>query len=144
MTAEQNTAIVQDMYAAFGRGDIATLLDNLSDDVVWIGVYGTGPQVPQSGERQGKAAVGQFFQQVAENTKFSTFEPKQFVASGDMVVCLGHYTATTPVDKTFAGDWAMVFQLQDGKVSRFQEFCDSAGINAAFTADVPRAAAASA
>jgi ketosteroid isomerase-like protein len=141
MTAAENTAIVQDMYAAFGRGDIDALLAGCADDIVWQGVYGTGPQVPFSGERRGKAAVAEFFKLVGENEQFSNFEPQQFVATGDTVVALGHYTATTPVGKQFDGDWAMVFHLRDGKVVEFKEFCDSAGINEAHTARTAAAGA---
>jgi uncharacterized protein len=144
MTEAQNSAIVQDMYAAFMRGDIATLLDGCADDIVWIGVYGTGPHVPTSGERRGKAAVADFFKTVADTTTFSAFEPKEFIATGDTVVTLGHYTGTTPIGKTFDSDFAMVFHMRDGKVARFQEFTNSAGINDAFVADTPRAAAAGA
>ena len=34
--------------------------------------------------------------------------------------------------RTFDADFAMVFTLKDGKVVRFREFTDSAGVNAAF------------
>ncbi len=140
MTEAQNTALIKGMYAAFGRGDIATLVENCADDVVWIGVYGCGPQVVHTGERRGKAAVADFFKQVAESVKFETFEPKDFIATGDIVVTLGHYTGTTPVGKPFDSDFAMVFHLRDGKLARFQEFCDSLGITAAYTADKARSA----
>ncbi|HWK11961.1 MAG TPA: nuclear transport factor 2 family protein [Vicinamibacterales bacterium] len=135
MTQEsRNTKIVQDAYAAFGRGDVQALLGYFADDIVWNAVYGTGPHVPTSGVRRGKAAVGEFFKQVAENVNFSRFEPKEFVAEGDKVVALGHYTATTPLGKSFDADFAMVFTLRDGKVVGFQEFSDSAAINAAYAA----------
>lgn len=132
MQESQNTRTVQDMYAAFGRGDIQALIANLSDDIVWHGVYGAAPHVPTAGERRGKPAVGEFFKQVAANVNFSRFEPKEFIATGDKVVTLGHYIATTPASKGFDSDFAMVFTLRDGKVTRFQEFCNSAAINAAY------------
>jgi ketosteroid isomerase-like protein len=132
MQEAQNKKTVQDMYAAFGRGDIQSLMDSLSDDIVWIGVYGTGPHVPTSGERRGKAAVSKFFDQVAKNLNFSRLEPKEFIAAGDKVVTLGHYTATTAAKKSYDSDFSMVFTLKGGKVTHFQEFCDSAAINAAF------------
>jgi uncharacterized protein len=69
---------------------------------------------------------------VAQHVKFSAFDPKEFVASGDKVVALGHYTATTPTGGSFDSDFAMVFTLRNGKVVRFQEFSDSAAINAAY------------
>ncbi len=144
MQEAQNTLVIQNAYAAFGRGDIEALLTSIADDVVWHAVYGTGSHVPTSGERHGKAAVREFFKVLAENISFSRFEPKEFIATGDKVVALGHYSATTPVGKTFASDWAMVFTLRDGKVSRFFEFCDSAAINEAYTADSATARGAAA
>lgn len=146
MTEAQNTALIQDMYAAFGRGDIATILDHCTEDIVWHGVYGCGPEVPFAGERHGKAAVQNFFKQVADSETFQSLETRDFIATGDMVVCLGHYVVNTHIGKQFDCDFAMVFQLRDGKVTRFQEFCDNAAISAAHTADAAktRAAAASA
>lgn len=144
MTEAQNTAIVQDMYAAFGRGDVATLVNHCAEDIVWHAVYGCGPEVPFAGERRGKPAVENFFKLVAETETFDSFEPQTFIATGDTVVCLGHYAATTNIGKKFEGDFAMVFQLRDGKVMRFQEFSDSLGISAAHTADTGKARAAGA
>lgn len=132
MQEAQNTKVVKDAYAAFGRGDVQAILDTLDDGIVWKGVYGAGSHVPTAGERRGKAQVGEFFKQVAENVNFSRFEPREFIATGDKVVALGHYTATTPVDKAFDSDFAMVFTLRNGKVTEFQEFTDSAAINAAY------------
>jgi ketosteroid isomerase-like protein len=132
MQEAQNTKVVQDAYAAFGRGDVQGILDRLDDGIVWKGVYGAGQHVPTSGERRGKTQVGEFFKQVAQNVNFSRFEPKEFIATGDKVVALGHYTATTPMGKTFDSDFAMVFTVRNSKVVEFQEFMDSAAVNAAF------------
>lgn len=132
MGEAENTKVVQDAYAAFGRGDVQGILDRLDDNIVWKAVYGAGPQVPMSGERRGKAAVADFFKQVAAHVTFSRFEPKEFVATGDKVVALGHYTAKTSAGKDFDSDFAMVFLLRNGKVSQFQEFLNVAALNAAF------------
>jgi ketosteroid isomerase-like protein len=137
----QNTKVVQDAFAAFSRGDVPGILATLTDDVAWIPVYGAGPDVPTAGERLGKASVGEFFARVATHLHFSTFEPREFIASGDKVVALGHYTATTPLGGTVDSDFAMVFTLRNGQVAAFQEFCDSAALNAAFATPEPIAAA---
>ena len=50
------------------------------------------------------------------------------------MVALGHYTATTPMKRSFDSDFAMVFTLRNGKVIGFQEFCNTAAINAAYIA----------
>jgi uncharacterized protein len=132
MSEADNTKIVQEAYAAFGRGDVQAILDRLDDGIAWQGVYGATSNVPMAGERRGKTAVAEFFKLVATHVNFSRFEPKEFVASGDKVVTLGHYTAKTSANKEFDSDFAMVFTLRDGKVTKFQEFLNTAALNAAF------------
>ncbi len=129
----ENTKVIQAAYAAFGRGDIPTLLGYMTDDVQWRPVMGTARHVPFSGERRGKASVAEFFKIVGETEDFEQFEPREFVAQGNTVVAIGHYRAVTKATgKRFDADFAMVFTLRDGKVASFREFTDSAGINAAF------------
>ena len=132
MSEADNTKVVQEAYAAFGRGDVPAILDRLDDGVAWQGVYGATSNVPMAGDRRGKTAVAEFFKLVATHVNFSRFEPKEFVASGDKVVTLGHYTAKTSANKEFDSDFAMVFTLRDGKVTKFQEFMNTAALNAAF------------
>jgi ketosteroid isomerase-like protein len=132
MGEADNIKVVQEAYAAFGRGDVRAILDRLDDSVAWTAVYGAGSNVPMSGERRGKAAVAEFFKLVATHVNFARFEPKEFVATGDQVVALGHYTAKTSANKEFDSDFAMVFTMQNGKVTKFQEFLNTAALNAAF------------
>ena len=134
MQEAQNTKLVQDAYAAFLRRDVQGVLATLDERIVWKPVTGAGRHVPTAGERHDKAGVAEFFKIVAETTNFSRFEPQQFVAQGDKVVALGHYTATTSTGGSFDSDFVMVFTVQGGKVTEFQEFLDSAALNAAFAA----------
>jgi uncharacterized protein len=132
MSEADNTKVVQDAYAAFGRGDVQSILDRLDDGIVWQGVYGAASNVPMAGERRGKPAVAEFFKLVATHVNFTRFEPKEFVATGDKVVTLGHYTAKTSANKEFDSDFAMVFTMRNGKVTKFQEFLNTAALDAAF------------
>ena len=132
MREQQNTELVQRAYAAFLRGDIQTVLDSLDDNVVWQAVIGAAPTVPTRGERRGKAAVAEFFTQLAATVNFSRFEPREYVAQGDNVVALGHYTATTQVGGSFDSDFVMIFTIRNGRVVQFREFLDVAALNAAF------------
>ena len=133
MSEAQNTKVVQEAYAAFGRGDIPGLLGSMTDDVTWRPVIGTAKHVPFSGERKGKAGVAEFFKIVSETEDFQQFEPREFIAQGNTVVAIGHYRAATKASgRTFDSDFVMVFTLRDGKVAAFREFTDSAAVNAAF------------
>src|SRR4029450_232483 len=66
MQEAENTRLVQEGFAAFGRGDIDALLGYYADDIVFHPAYGTASYVPTSGVRTGKAAVGEFFKTLAE------------------------------------------------------------------------------
>lgn len=134
MQEAQNTKVVQDAYAAFGRGDVEALLGYFDENIVWKPVTGVAGHVPTAGERRGKASVGEFFKIVSEQVNFLRFEPREFVAQGDKVVAIGHYVAKVPTGRGFESDFVMVFALRDGKVVQFQEFSDSAAINAAYDA----------
>jgi hypothetical protein len=132
MQEAQNTKIVQDAYAAFLRGDAEGVLALVDATVVWKGTTGASPDVPMAGVRHGRGEVARFFQQVAEHITFSRFEPQSYVAQGDRVVALGHYTGTTSTGGGFDSDFVMIFRLRDGRIVEFQEFLDVAQLNAAW------------
>jgi uncharacterized protein len=133
MSEAQNTQLIKDAYAAFQRGDVKAILDSLDDNVVWQGVIGTEGVLPQSGVRRGRAAVAEFFKQVADSTDFTEFTPQTFVAQGDIVVALGRYSAKLkPSGGSMSSSWVMVFTLKNGKVIDFKEYSDSAQIVRAY------------
>jgi hypothetical protein len=135
MSEARNTQTVKDAYAAFQRGDINTILAALADEVEWEAVKGTEGVAPHAGIRRGRAAVGEFFQIVGSTLDFQAFEPKEFVAQGDVVVAIGSYKVTVKATKkSTSADWVMVFTFRDGKIVRFREFTDSAQIVRAYGA----------
>lgn len=78
-------ATVQSIYEAFGKGDIATILNNLTDEVTWE--HAGNPQVlPFAGKVQGKDAVLRFFQTVGKEVQFLAFEPSNFREVNNMVI----------------------------------------------------------
>src|SRR5438445_13818952 len=116
MQEQQNTELVKSAYAAFLRGDVQGVLDTLDDKIVWQPVIGAASDVPTGGERHGKASVAEFFKILGETATFSRFEPREFVAQGDTVVALGHYTAKTSAGGSFDSDFVMVFTIGAGRV----------------------------
>ncbi len=131
MDTSENVEIVKAAYAAFLRGDVPALLALMDENIDWKPVTGAAPHVPTAGARRGTAQVAEFFKAVAQSFNFTQFEPREFVAERDRVVALGHYAATTTSGR-IESDFVMVFTIRNGKVTAFQEFTDSAQLNAAF------------
>ena len=122
MTAEQNIATVQKIYADFGRGDIPALLAALDENVEWI----MPGNLPESGTFRGRAGVATFFGHVARLWEFLSFEPREFIASGDTVVAIGHYAVRSAATRRETEcDWVMVWKVREGKIARFQEYTDT-------------------
>jgi ketosteroid isomerase-like protein len=121
-----NVDLVQAMYAAFGRGDIATIINATMPDIDWETV-GRKTDFPDFGPRRGQSEVREFFGIVSKELNFSEFTPKEFHAVDDKVFVLGHYKMTvTKTGKTIDSDWVHIFTIRNGKVTSFREFLDTA------------------
>jgi ketosteroid isomerase-like protein len=116
---------VKEMYAAFGRGDIATILASLADDVQWE--FEAPAQISWSGIRRGPHEVAGFFSGIAAEHADPDLQMTEFFESSDAVASFGRYSVTlkktgqrvdTPV--------AHYFQFRDGKVSKFINITNSA------------------
>lgn len=95
-----NVDTVKDIYAAFGRGDIPAILDQLADEVQWD-VDSPAPQVPWLSPRRGRDNIGAFFESLAP-LEFTAFEPHTFFEDGNKVMALIHIAAThKPSGKTY-------------------------------------------
>ena len=121
-----NVMLIQDLYAAFGRGDIAAIIDAATPDVEWE-IVGRRADFPTLGPRNGKAGVAEFFGLVAQHLDFAEFSPKEFFATNNMVFVLGHYAMTVKkTGRPARSDWIHLFTIVDGKVAKFREFLDTA------------------
>lgn len=124
-TEARNLQQVQELYAAFGRGDVPAILDQLTDDVV---LYDPGPpEVPHAGRYRGPEEVGRFFGRVAETLEIEEFVPTDFLAQADRVVVLGSLRARVKeTGRAYDNEWAMVWTLREGKVAGWQIYEDTA------------------
>lgn len=120
-----NVRIVQNMYEAFGKGDVAAVLGAMDQKIQWMEAEGflyadgnpyIGPDAVASG----------VFQRVQTDAENFAVTPSTFIADGDTVVALGRYTGRMRatgigVDAAFAHVW----QLRDGKVTNFHQYTDT-------------------
>lgn len=132
METNDNVQMIQKCYAYFEQGDIASILDMLDENIVWR--EPTTPQIPYGGKREGKAAVQQFFTEVAQ-VQISEFKAQEYLAAGNRVVTLGTWSGTVKsTGKTFHSDWAMAWTVENGKITQFTSYEDTAAVAAAFQA----------
>ena len=130
-TTLANTQVVQDCYRLFKEGNKEGLLNLLADNVQWSV---PGPrEIPYAGNREGKAAVREFFNLVDESEEVLKLEPREFIEQGNKVVACGYWESKVKkTGKTAKGDWAMVFTLKNGKIARLQEYSDTNNTAEAF------------
>jgi ketosteroid isomerase-like protein len=136
MEEQQNTQLVKDAYAAYGRGDVAGVLSCMSPRIDWE--LASVPGLSFTGKRKGSDQVAEYFRLADEARTMREFVPKDFIAQGDKVVVLGSGAWTVrATGRDFASDWVHVFTVEDGHISAFREFLDSHLAVEAFQAGAP-------
>ena len=126
----QNTDHVERIFEAFGRGDIAYILDQLADDVRFVSHL--DPIVPWAGEFAGKDNVSRFFQALGGSVEVSDHPVNGIVAQGDTVVAMGDVSfSVRETGKTAASSWVYIWKLANGQVQSYDQFND-AGLAEAF------------
>lgn len=125
---------VQQIYAAFGRGDVPFILSCLAEDVEWE--YGATPNpAPWLQPLKGRAAVPRFFDALATNCEFHHFMPTAVLGQGDLVVSL------CDVDFTVRGSGVRVVEVDEvhlwrfdaaGRVAKFRHRADTLAHGLAF------------
>jgi ketosteroid isomerase-like protein len=116
-----NATLVQNAYAAFGRGDIAAVLDMLADDVEW-----SSPRtLPHGGEFRGKAAVAGFFQSIGANWQSLSLEVEAVGEVGSELA-FGILRAEGPRTSGERQSYgaAHAFTIRNGKITSFREYVD--------------------
>lgn len=117
---------VKAMYAAFGTGDIPTILSHLAPNVSWE--FEAPTEISWAGIRKGISEATGFFTNLAAEHADPKLEMSEFVASGDSVAAFGRYEATvkasgvrvnSPVGHLFKFD-------SSGKVVRYINLVNSA------------------
>ena len=130
----KNVASIQEIYSAFGRGDIPAILAQVDDDTEWSFNAKTR-EVPWYAKYEGKSALPRFFNDFVQNVELKTFEPRGFIHSGSDVIA--HIHLEYKVKKT--GKDVSMDQLHwwtlnpEGKVARLVHFEDTGQVIAAFS-----------
>ncbi|RFU21182.1 nuclear transport factor 2 family protein [Geodermatophilus marinus] len=125
-TVSSNVEVMKDLYEAFARGDIETVLARMADDIEWYEAEGN-PWHPGRAFRGRQEVVDGVIQRIAEEYEGFQVLPHRFIAGGDTVVVEARYAAPRcrATGKALDAQVAHVWDLRDGKVVRFQQYVDT-------------------
>jgi ketosteroid isomerase-like protein len=123
--------LVRRSYEAFARGDLAAVMAEMDDEIVWEQAQG----LPHGGTYHGLDAVrANVFEPLDRDwwAEFSAVPDEVLEADRGTVVVLGRYRGVAqrtgnPLDVPFVHVWT----VRDGRAVRFRQFLDTAGWNAA-------------
>jgi len=119
--------IVTSLYDAFGRGDIPAVLGLLAPDVRWHEAEGNPYQPSGKGWVGPDAVVSNLFEKMGDDWTEFTVRPSLFHDSGSVVTVEGRYIAThRGTGKAFDSQVCHVWTVEDGKITKFQQYVDTA------------------
>lgn len=128
-----NVRTVQADFAAFGQGDIQTIINSTTENVVWKHA-GNPAVIPFAGTFNGHEGVGRFFQNVGASVQIPVFEPMNFVEKGNTVTSTVHIKGVVlATGKEYENMIDMVFTFDaDGKITNWEAKGDVSGLESAF------------
>ncbi len=128
-----NIETVQQLYAAYGRGDMKSVLDLIDDEVNWGIESVADAEVPPYGIRQGKAGVAKFFAAWAETATFHMFDPHDFIAAGDHVFNHLQYHLTVKATGKAVKNFSIQhWTFRNGKIVRWRGYEDTVATREGF------------
>lgn len=133
---DKNIETVKAMYAAFGRGDLQFVLDQLADADFqgWQVNSATRTRVPWHMELTNKQAVARYFTEGLRGIDHTKFEPRDFASNGRQVYVTVDMTQKVAASgKTIEQkDVVHTFTFADGRIVKVRIAEDTALTAAAF------------
>ena len=120
MSSDANIKTIMAVYEAFGRGDVAAILDAVTSDVDWAAE--ADPAVaPWHGVRHGQQAVAAFFAEFGSTMEVEEFTPVSIAANDTDVLSVVQFRARSrATGKTAAMNLHHLFKFRDGKIAYYR------------------------
>ena len=116
-----NIDTAKSAYEAFGRGDLAALQEDFSEDAVWL----TSDELPLGGRTSGREQIIANFAQIPNYWTSFSVEPEEFIDAGDYVVVRGTQRAGNDRG-SFEAPYLHLMKFDGGKVILGEFHTDSA------------------
>ena len=128
-----NVRIIADAYASFAEDDVASVLAAMSPNVVWNEAE-SFPYADRNPYEGVDAVVEGVFARLGAEWDYWNLEIEHLLDAGDNVVALGRYRARhSTTGKELDAQFAHIWWLEDGRITRFQQYADTAQARDAVT-----------
>src|SRR4051812_24616275 len=118
----QNAQLVSDIFAQVAQGNGAPFWEACHDDVVWRTIGGGS----WSGEFVGKQTIiDEIFRPLNRVLVERATIPVRLIDGGDIVVLQARGRNLTRNGQRYDNDYAFVIHFRDGKIARYEEYCDT-------------------
>ncbi len=127
--ASTHAAVVEELYSAFGRGDIPVILDLLAEDVrweTWADAFAQRAGVPWLQQRTGRDGAAEFFRVVGA-FEIAEFAVLSIMADESQVAAEISIDAAVPGGGRYRDEELHLWSFDsDGKISRMRHYVDTA------------------
>lgn len=127
-----NVSIIRGAYEAFAQGNVPAVVGVMDPAVEWNEAEGF-PYADGNPYVGPDAVVQGVFARIATEWEYWNIQLDHVLDAGDNVIVLGRYRAKQRgTGNEMDIQCAHVWWLRDGKITRFQQYADTAGARAAF------------
>jgi len=125
--SEKELAAVQTIYAAFGAGDVDTIVALCAEDVDWA-AESSLMEAPWHGGHKGQCEVPRFFKAISESIEVTDFTPLAFATNddGDVMAVINFAFTVPATGKSSNMEIHHHWKFVNGKVVRYRGSEDTA------------------
>ena len=124
--SDPKVATIQAIYEAFGKGDVAAILEALTDDVDWAS-EASSAIAPWHGVHRGKAEVPRFFEALGATVEVTEFTPLSFASNDiDVMVVIRFGIRVLATGKSGTMNLHHWWRFRDGKIYFYRGTEDTA------------------
>ena len=122
-----NLQFAKDLYGHFARGDVASFLAGCDSAIEWYQAEGNPYQMDGAAWHGPQTIVEKLFVPMGRDWEAFSVTVDNLHDAGDHVAMEGRYTGTyRPTGKRFDSQVCHILHFQNGKLIRFQQYCDTA------------------
>ena len=124
--------VVKATFAAFAARDLEAVLALSAPDIEFTAV--TGEHAGRTEPYRGHDGMREYFRDVAVRLGGAAPHPREFRASGDLILVTGRVSARSR-SRTVTGSTGWIWRVRDGKVVYVRVYASAADATAAFEDD---------